>query len=229
MLTELHEISRRLIEKYDHDRIILFGSRTEEKDCAGNDIDLLIVKETDKKPLDRLLEVEMLLSDRAVPLDVLVYTPDEVRRLYALGSPFIEEVMEKGRLLYMRKATLEWLRDAEQELESASVLYEHKKYGTACYHTQQSVKKGLKAVIIEQGRKLERTHDIIELYNAVTGTGFDARLSMEDAVYLNRIYKGRYPTEEGLLPHGEPSRADAERALLAAKRLMERLKGSFEY
>jgi hypothetical protein len=47
---------------------------------------------------------------------------------------------------------------------------------------------------------------------------------MEDAVYLNSIYKGRYPTEEGLLPHGEPSRVDAERAVLLAKCFIEKLK-----
>jgi len=224
MLRELDEISKRLIEKYDPDKIILFGSRAEGKDCAGSDIDLLIVKETEKRPLERRIEVETLLSDRSVPIDVLVYTPDEVRHLYSLGSPFIEEVMEKGRLLYMRKVTMAWLRDAEQELESASVLYEHEKYRTACYHSQQSVEKGLKAVIIERGSKPERTHDIVELFHAVAGTGFDTGLSTEDAVYLNSIYKGRYLTDEGLLPHGEPSRTDAEHALFAAKRLMENLK-----
>jgi len=224
MLRELDEISKRLIEKYDPDKIILFGSRAEGKDCAGSDIDLLIVKETEKRPLERRIEVETLLSDRSVPIDVLVYTPDEVRHLYSLGSPFIEEVMEKGRLLYMRKVTMAWLRDAEQELESASVLYEHEKYRTACYHSQQSVEKGLKAVIIERGSKPERTHDIVELFHAVTGTGFNTELSTEDAVYLNSIYKGRYLTDEGLLPHGEPSRTDAERALFTAKRLMQKLK-----
>ena len=223
MIKELNDIGRRLIKEYDPEKIILFGSRAEGKDREGSDIDLVIVKETDKRPLDRRIEVETLLADRAVPIDLIVYTPDEIRRLYSIGSPFVEEIVETGRLLYMRKATSAWMREAEEELESARVLYEHERYKSACYHSQQAVEKGLKAVMIEKGKRPERTHDVVELYNAVTGMGVDSGLSVDDAVYLNSIYKGRYPTEEGLLPHGEPSRADTERAVLSAKRLIERL------
>jgi HEPN domain-containing protein/predicted nucleotidyltransferase len=223
MIKELSDISRRLIKEYDPEKIILFGSRAEGKDSEGSDIDLVIVKETDKRPLDRRIEVETLLADRAVPIDLIVYTPDEIRRLYSIGSPFVEEIVEKGRLLYMRKATSAWMREAEEELESARVLCEHERYRAACYHSQQAVEKGLKAVIIEKGKRPERTHDVVELHNAVTGMGVDSGLSVDDAVYLNSIYKGRYPTEEGLLPHGEPSRADTERAVVSAKLLIERL------
>ena len=223
MIKELNDISRRLIKEYDPEKIILFGSRAEGKDSEGSDIDLVIVKETDKRPLDRRIEVETLLADRAVPIDLIVYTPDEIRRLYSIGSPFVEEIVETGRLLYMRKATSAWMREAEEEIESASVLYEHERYKSASDHSQQAVEKGLKAVMIEKGKRPERTHDVVELYNAVTGMGIDSGLSVDDAVYLNSIYKGRYPTEEGLLPHGEPSRADTERAVLSAKRLIERL------
>ncbi len=224
MIKALNDISQRLVEKYDPDSIILFGSRAEGKEREGSDIDLVVVKETEKRPLDRQIEVEGLLADRAVPVDILVYTPEEVRRLYSLGSPFIEEVMEKGRLIYMRKATSAWVTDAEEEFESARVLYEHGHYRAACYHSQQSAEKGLKAVIIEKGGKPERTHDIVQLFNVVTELGFDPGLSMEDAVYLNSIYRGRYPTEEGLLPHGVPSRDDTEKAMLSAAHLIEKLK-----
>jgi len=224
MIKSLQDISRRLIKEYDPDKIILFGSRAEGKDPEGSDIDLVIVKETEKRPLERRIEVETLLADRTVPIDIVVYTPDEMRNLYSMGSPFVEEIVEKGRLIYMRKATAAWMRDAEEELESAKVLYEHGRNKSACYHSQQSVEKGLKAILLEKGRRPERTHDIVELHNAVTETGTDSGLSMEDAIYLSSVYKGRYPTEEGLLPHGEPSRADTEKAVLSAKRFIERLK-----
>jgi uncharacterized protein len=224
MIHRLDEISRRLIKEYDPDRIILFGSRAEGNADERSDIDLVIVKATEKRPLDRHIEVETILSDRAVPIDVVVYTPDEIRYLYSTGSPFVEEIMEKGRLLYMRKATSAWIRDAEDEMESARVLYEHGKYKGACYHSQQSVEKGLKAIVIENGGRPERTRDIVELRNAVKEMGFDSGLSVEDAVYLNSIYRGRYPTEEGLLPHGEPSKSDTETAVLSASQMVERLK-----
>jgi HEPN domain-containing protein len=132
--------------------------------------------------------------------------------------------MEKGRLIYMRKATSAWVTDCEEELESAQVLYQHGRYKRACYHSQQSVEKGLKAMIIERGQRPKRTYDIVELFDAVMEMGVNSGLTTEDAVYLNSIYRGRYPTEEGLLPHGEPSKPQTEKALLAAQHHVERLK-----
>jgi len=224
MLTTLDSIVQRLISAYDPERIILFGSHATGGVREGSDIDLLIVKETDLRPIDRRIEVERLLSNRQVPLDLLVYTPQELRGLYAAGSPFIEEVIETGRVLYMRKTTAVWLAEAREELESASILYDHQKYRGVCFHSQQCVEKGLKALFLEKGKRPARTHDIVELLNVVTVDGWAVGLLMDDAVFLNSVYRGRYPTEEGLLPHGEPTGEDARRALKAAETVMKRVR-----
>ncbi len=226
MLTTLEELVQRLIKGYDPERIILFGSHATTGAREGSDLDLLIVKETDKRPIDRRVEVERLVSDRAIPLDILVYTPRELRDLYALGSPFVEEVIETGRVLYMRKATGAWLAEARDEHDMASILLRHDKYRGACLHSQQSVEKGLKALILERGRRPARTHDIVELLNLVTADGWAVGLAMDDAVFLNSVYRGRYPTEEGLLPQGEPTKEDAVRALQAAETLLRHLRSA---
>ena len=62
-----------------------------------SDIDLLIIKDTEKRPAERPMEVESIFTDRTLPIDVEVYTPQEVRYLFSIGSPFVEEVMDKGR------------------------------------------------------------------------------------------------------------------------------------
>ncbi len=224
MLKTIDDVVNRLIEQYKPDKVILYGScgKTGHRE-KGSDVDLLVVKDTNRRLVDRLIEVESLLLDRTLPLDIMVYTPEEMRRLFSLGSPFIEEVLEKGRLLYMRKATDSGIKEAKDEFDSAIILYEHEKYRGACYHSQQSVEKGLKALILEKGKKPERSHDIIELLNEVTEQGWDVDLTVDDAVFLNSVYKGRYPTEEGLLPHGEPLRVDAERAISAAGKLVKNL------
>ena len=224
MLTSLEQIVKRLAEQYDPDRIILFGSHARGQGREGSDLDLLIVKQTAQRPIDRHMEVERLLSDRQIPLDLFVYTPREVWDLYAAGSPFIEEVIESGRVVYMRKTTAAWLRDAREELESASILFEHRKYRAVCFHSQQAVEKGLKALVLEKGKRPARTHDIVELLNAVTADGWAVGLAMDEAVFLNSVYRGRYPAEEGLLPHGEPTEPDARRALAAAETLVKHLR-----
>lgn len=224
MLKTIEEIKERLVSAYDPDAIILFGSKSSGKASATSDIDILIMKDTEERPIDRRFRVEKLLADRAVSLDILVYTPKEVRYLFSIGSPFIEEVVSTGRVLHMRKNTENWLKDAEEELSSAEILFKHGKYRPVCYHSQQSVEKGLEALIIEKGESPERTHDIVELLNEVKKIGWEIELSVDDAIFLNSIYKGRYPTEEGLLPYGEPIKADAEKAVTAARTFMEKIR-----
>jgi HEPN domain-containing protein/predicted nucleotidyltransferase len=216
MLKTLEEIRERVVSVYNPDRIILFGSRAAGTNTDESDYDLLILKDTSARPIDRRVEVEKILQDRAVPLDILVYTPQEMSYLYSIGSPFIEEVIETGRVLYMRKATGDWIREAEEELASARILFEHDKWKAACYHSQQGVEKGLKALILEKGEKPGKVHDIVELLGHANRLGWQIALAMDDAIFLNSIYKGRYPAEEGLLPRGDPAKEDAARAVKTA-------------
>jgi HEPN domain-containing protein/predicted nucleotidyltransferase len=221
MLTSLNDVIQRIIAGYDPDRIILFGSRASGTGNRESDFDLLIVKETASRPVERRIELERLLIDRRIALDLFVYTPAEVRRLYAGGSPLIEEVVHTGKVLYMRKTTEAWLAEAREDFESAAILLDHRKHRGACLHSQQCVEKALKALLLEKGRRPARTHDIVELVNAVRAEGWTIDMEMDDAVYLNSIYRGRYPTEEGLLPHGEPEEQDARHAVNAADMLLK--------
>ena len=218
MLRTVKDITERLIEYYEPDRIILYGSSGTRKERKSSDIDLLIIKKTEKYLIERRIEAERILSDRLMPIDITIYTPEEVRYLFSIGSPFIEEIMEKGRLLYMRKVTSSWIKDVEDEFDLAVILYEHGKYRGACYHSQQCVEKGLKTLILEKGEKPKRIHNIVKEME------WEIDITIDDAVYLNSIYKGRYPTEEGLLPHGEPSKEDAEKAIAVSRVVVERLR-----
>ena len=84
----------------------------------------------------------------------------------------------------------------------------------------------MNALILEKGRRPARTHDIVELLNVVTADGWAVGLPMDEAVFLNSVYRGRYPTEEGLLPHGEPTQEDARRALRAAEAVMKSVRAA---
>jgi len=82
-------------------------------------------------------------------------------------------------------------------------------------------------LLLERAQKLPRTHDIVQLLNRVKATGSQIQLDLDDTIFLNSIYSGRYPTDEGLLPQGEPTGEDAERALKVAGAVMQTIDQAF--
>ncbi|MEJ2033877.1 MAG: nucleotidyltransferase domain-containing protein, partial [Deltaproteobacteria bacterium] len=65
----------------------LFGSFAQGAGTAWSDLDVVIVKETDQPFLERSLEFQDLF-DLGIPVDILVYTPQEFESLKAGSSPF---------------------------------------------------------------------------------------------------------------------------------------------
>lgn len=98
---ELKRYLRLLREEYDPDRILLFGSLASGETDDWSDIDLVIVKETDSRFLDRTREVMQLLQPR-VGVDILVYTPAEFAQLAQQRAFVREEIVAKGKVLYER-------------------------------------------------------------------------------------------------------------------------------
>jgi uncharacterized protein len=100
---ELEEVVRRLVEHYRPLRIILFGSHAWGQPEADSDVDLLLVKETGERFLDRLETASTLLYETGrvpFPVDLLVYTPRELEERLRLGDPFIRRIVESGEVLY---------------------------------------------------------------------------------------------------------------------------------
>jgi len=206
------------------ERVILFGSFSKGSPDGDSDLDILVIKETDKPPIDRRIEIERLFPERDRPLDIFVYTPEEINYLFTIGSPFINEILETGKVVYMRKVVEDWVRLAEDEYSDALILYENGRYKGACYHAQQCVERSLKALILESGGEFKRIHDIVKLIEIAGTYGWEVNISIDDAVFLNSIYKGRYPAEEGLLPFGEPTMEDAKRAVDQAEKVITLLR-----
>ena len=97
---ELRRIVATLTEKYKPEKIILFGSLATGRIHEWSDVDLLIVKETEKRPLDRALVAYNLLGNYREPMDIIVYTPAEVELLVNEGSFFMAEILAEGKILY---------------------------------------------------------------------------------------------------------------------------------
>jgi len=96
------EIMDRILKGYKPNKVILFGSYAYGEPTEDSDIDLLIIKNTDKRPIDRWVEVKRLLRDisRTFPVSPLVYTEEEIEQRLAVKDFFIKEILEKGDVLY---------------------------------------------------------------------------------------------------------------------------------
>lgn len=102
ILTEATKLSEALAKNYNPEKIILFGSGARGDIHTDSDIDLLIIKNSDKKKAYRIKEVFTALRNvpRTYSLDPLVYTPNEIKKRLALGDYFIKRIMTEGRVLY---------------------------------------------------------------------------------------------------------------------------------
>lgn len=101
----ISDIVEKLKEGYQPEKIILFGSYAYGKPTEDSDIDMLIIKDTDKRRIDRWMEVRKLTRDpeRGIPFSPLVYTREEIEQRLKIGDFFMEEIMENGVVVYERK------------------------------------------------------------------------------------------------------------------------------
>lgn len=100
----LREVVEKIKTDYQPEKIILFGSYAYGKPTEDSDIDLLVIKKTDRRRVDRFVELSLMLHDpqRGISIQPLVYTPDEVTQRLARGDQFVEEILSRGEVLYAR-------------------------------------------------------------------------------------------------------------------------------
>ena len=76
------------LKAYDPEKIILFGSYARGEWDRYSDIDLVIIKRTDKRFVQRLVEAGSYLN-LPISVDLFVYSPEEFQAMAEEGNPFI--------------------------------------------------------------------------------------------------------------------------------------------
>lgn len=94
-----------VVQAFDPEKIILFGSWARGDFMESSDVDLMVVANTDLRYIDRIHKaLKALPEDEAVRygFDVLVYTPEEFEHLRRTRR-FVEQACEEGKILYERR------------------------------------------------------------------------------------------------------------------------------
>src|SRR3990172_12084131 len=86
--TVLTAVTAALVRDLSPDRIVLFGSFARGDQNRASDLDLVVIAATTLPFCDRIGRVleSAYGASRRLPVEVLVYTPEEWRRMGASGS-----------------------------------------------------------------------------------------------------------------------------------------------
>ncbi|MBI4063040.1 MAG: nucleotidyltransferase domain-containing protein [Elusimicrobia bacterium] len=102
-LGTLQSIAWRIGSKLNAEKVILFGSYAWGNPGPDSDVDLFVVMKSKERPADRAMRVSDLLYPRPFPVDIMVRTPQEIKKRLSIGDFFIEEIVKKGKVLYERR------------------------------------------------------------------------------------------------------------------------------
>jgi len=99
---DLERVVHRIVEHFDPERVILFGSHARGDASEDSDVDLLIVADTDLSPRQRYPEVRRLLADFPVAFDVFWKTPEEYRRWRSVVNHVVYFADKYGKVVHER-------------------------------------------------------------------------------------------------------------------------------
>jgi predicted nucleotidyltransferase len=97
----IRRFARKIAEKFDPKKIILFGSFAYGTPHEWSDVDLLVVMPAYNE-INQSIRVS-LAFDPVFPLDLIVSTPERLQRRLADGFSFWQEIINKGLTLYEKR------------------------------------------------------------------------------------------------------------------------------
>lgn len=100
----IQEMVKRIVEKFDPDQIILFGSYATGTAGPDSDVDLLVVLPFNVPHHEKCLEIRIALHGMGLAKDVFVATPEEVKKYRDIVGSIIKTAVHQGKVLYERAA-----------------------------------------------------------------------------------------------------------------------------
>ena len=96
----MDEIVERIVRAIHPHKIVLFGSRGRGKARSDSDIDILVIADSSEPRYRRSAPLYGALSDIRTPMDIVVYTPEEVAEWSQVRQAFVTTAIREGQVLY---------------------------------------------------------------------------------------------------------------------------------
>ena len=232
-------------------KAVVFGSYARGDSDAESDLDLMVILNTDLPFIERWDIIPGLRSRSPVQeMDLLAYTPGEVRRMMEKGSVLLPIVLEEGVTIYdgdpnfchwwEQQATLvekgedvmkqnpeivaqRWLRLARRDLISCSKVLEGGIFETVCFHSQQAAARSLSSLAFLGGGRRVDSPSCIRLIGQLENQHPSLTVFKESAGLLDQVYtSSRYPDDElEVAPYELFSRGQAEDLMARAREIVD--------
>ena len=222
----IHEMVKIIVEGWNPQQIILFGSRARGDHDERSDVDLLVVlsEATDRGELGRQVSAELACT--GIARDIIISTPADIVRQATVVGTVERAAMIDGRTLYVQGrgdpvmeqfAQLMHRAAGDIRMVEAGLALSPPELQAACYHAQQAVEKVIKSALMVDRIDYPFTHDIEQLLPLVPIV-WDIEGIIEDPKELSTW--ASYPR---YLMVKEPSREFAAQALAEARTIHERV------
>jgi uncharacterized protein len=94
----IRDFARRVAERFQPDKIILFGSYAYGTPHEDSDVDILVIMAA-RSQMSAAVRID-IACERCFPLDIIVRTPKNMAWRLEEGDSFLREIMSRGKVLY---------------------------------------------------------------------------------------------------------------------------------
>ena len=98
-IEDIRKIVAQIVAGFHPQKVILFGSHAYATATEDSDVDLLVLIETDEKPLHVAAHIAAAI-DHPFPLDILVTTPAQFKAALERRGNFVTQIQATGVVLY---------------------------------------------------------------------------------------------------------------------------------
>jgi predicted nucleotidyltransferase len=94
----IRRFAREVAERFQPEKIILFGSHAYGRPHKDSDVDILVIMPC-RNEIDQAVKIRMAI-ERRFPMDLIVRKPHDISWRLREGDDFIQEIVSKGKVLY---------------------------------------------------------------------------------------------------------------------------------
>ncbi len=94
----IRDFARRVAERFQPEKIILFGSYAYGTPHADSDVDILVIMPA-RNEIDQCVRID-LACESYFPLDIIVRTPKNMAWRLEEGDSFLREIVARAKVLY---------------------------------------------------------------------------------------------------------------------------------